>query len=345
MGLKPSRNDPCIYTLNSRGEVIILTLYVDDIMLAGKSTEKMQQIIKEIAKRFDVKDMGELHHFLGVKVMRLEDGGIWIRQPTYTREILKKFDMEKSKSVATAIEAGMKLVKTMVDDELFDQETYQSSVGCLLYLSTKTRPDVAHAVGNVARFTAKPTTQHWSAVKGIMRFLNSTINHGLLYGEGNSLTGYSHAKWAGNLDDRKSTSGYVFTMSGAAVNWMSKKQNCVELSTAEAEYMAFSMAAQESTWLEPLLHELNEKSEEPIMIYEENQSTICMAMNPKFHGRAKHIDIRHHYVREQVSDKKISLKYCPSQGIITDILTKGLGGVQFNKLREMSGIYELSDSE
>ena len=121
----------------------------------------------------------------------------------------------------------MKLVKMMDDDEFFDQETYQSAVGCLLYLSTKTRPDIAYAVGNVARFTAKLTTQHWSAVKRIMRYLNSTINHGLLYGEVSSLTGYSNTKWTGNLDDRKSTSCYVFTMSCAAVSWMSKKQNCV----------------------------------------------------------------------------------------------------------------------
>ena len=93
MGFKPSRNDPCIYTLNSGGDVIILAVYVDDIILVGKSTEKIRHIIKEIAKRFDVKDRGKLHHFLGVKGMRLEDGGIWIGQPTYTKEILKKFNM------------------------------------------------------------------------------------------------------------------------------------------------------------------------------------------------------------------------------------------------------------
>ena len=110
------------------------------------------------------------------------------------------------------------------------------------------------------------------------------------------MTGYSDANWASDLDDRKSTSTYVFTISGAAVSWLSKKHNRVALSTAEAEYMAISMAAQESVWLERLLSDMNEKSDEPILIYEDNQSTICMAINPKFHGRAKHIDIRHHYI-------------------------------------------------
>ena len=130
-----------------------------------------------------------------------------------------------------------------------------------------------------------------------MRYLNGAINYGLLYGETCFLTGYSDANWAGDLDDRKSTSGYVFTMNGAAISWLSKKQNCVALSTAEAEDMATSMAAQESVRLERLLSEMNEKSDEPALICEDNQSTICMAMNPKFHGCAKHIDIRYHHIR------------------------------------------------
>ena len=345
MGFKPSMNDPCIYTLNSGGEVFILAVYVDDIILAGRSSESIQQFIREIATKFDVKDMGNLRHFLGVKVRNVEGSGIWIGQHTYIKEILKKFSMENSESVATPVEAGAKLIKANGDAELFDQDTYQSVVGCLLYLSTKTRPDIAYAVGNVSRFTVKPTKQHWSAVKRIMRYLNGAINHGLLYGETSFLTGYSDANWAGDLDDRKSTSGYVFTMNGAAISWLSKKQNCVALSTAEAEYMAISMAAEESVWLERLLSEMNEKSDELIFIYEDNQSTIFMAMNPKFHGRAKHIDIRHHYVRLQVSNKKIPLKYCASEDMIADMLTKGLGPAQFNKLRGMIGIRELSDSE
>jgi len=95
--------------------------------------------------------------------------------------MLKKFNMKQSQPDATPVEAGTKLMKTIEGDELFNQKTYQSAVGCLLYLSTRTRPEIAYAVGNVSRFTAKPKLQHWSAVKRIMRYLNGTINHGLLY--------------------------------------------------------------------------------------------------------------------------------------------------------------------
>ena len=122
-----------------------------------------------------------LRHFLRVKVKHLEEGGIWIGQHTYIKEILKKFNMENSKSVVTPLDSRAKLIKATDDDEFFEPETYQSAVGCLLYLLTRTRPDIAYAVGNVARFTAKPTKLHWSAVKRIMRYLNGTINHGLIY--------------------------------------------------------------------------------------------------------------------------------------------------------------------
>ena len=345
IGFKPSGNDPCIYTLYSEEEVYILAVYVDDVILAGKSSEKIQQIINKIAEKFDIKDMGKLHHFLGVKVIQLEPGKIWIGQSAYIKDILTKFNMEHSKVVATPVETGTKLIKATDDDELFDQEIYQSAVGCLLYLSTKTRPDVAYAVSNVARYTSKPTKQHWVAVKRIMRYLNGTINHGLLYDNVSKLTGFSDANWAGDLDDRKSTSGYIFTMSGGPISWLSKKQTCVALSTAESEYMALSLAAQESVWIKRLLHDMNETSEDPTLIYEDNQSTICMAMNPKFHGRAKHIDIKHHFIREQVSNNKIVLKYCASKHMIADILTKGLSCVQFRRLCDMIGIKELSDSE
>ena len=123
-GFKPSMNDPCIYTLNSGGEIFILAVYVDDIILAGRSSESIQQIIRQIATKFDVKDTENLRHFLGVKVRNLEGGGILIGQPTYIKEILKKFNMENSKSVATPVEAGVKLIKANDGDELFDEETY-----------------------------------------------------------------------------------------------------------------------------------------------------------------------------------------------------------------------------
>ena len=209
-------------------------------------------------------------------------------------------------------------------------------------MSTRTRPDIAFAVGNAARYCSQPSQTHWSAVKRILRYLNGTTALGLLYRPNDSreLCGYSDADWAGDSSDRKSTSGYVFMMSGSAVSWRSKKQSCVALSTAEAEYMALSSATQEGMWMRQLFASLvNEyKLSEPTTIYEDNQSTICMAKNNQSHGRSKHIDIKYHFVREQVEQQSIKLIYCKSEEMTADILTKGLLNYQFKKLRSKLGM-------
>ena len=160
MGFKQSSYDLCIYVLNSGGEIVIIVVYVNDIIIAGKTEEIFQQYIKEITEKSDVADMGTLHHFLGMKITYADSGNIWIGQPTYVREVLKKLGIDDSKPVATPVESGSKLVKATDDDELVDTELYQSAVGSLLYLSTKTRPDITYAVRNVARFSSKPSKIH-----------------------------------------------------------------------------------------------------------------------------------------------------------------------------------------
>ena len=154
--------------------------------------------------------------------------------------------------------------------------------------------------------------------------------------------GYSDSDWAGDLNDRKSTSGYVFTVGGGAISWKSKKQSCVALSTAEAEYIALSQAAQEAVWLRSLYVNLKLEMTAPTVVYEDNQSAICIAKNPQSHGRSKHIDIKYHFIREQVQQKTIEVKYCKTEDMIADLLTKGLGKEKFEKLRSMTGLTELN---
>ena len=155
----------------------------------------------------------------------------------------------------------MKLEKAKEDSEIFDQGRYQSAVGSLLYLSIGTRPDITYAVSNVARYCARPTTEHWMANERIIRYLIGTLDCGLFYCKDGSkkCIGFSDADWGGDINDRKSTSGYLFQISGAAVSWRSKKQTCVALSTAEAEYMALASAAQEAIWLRQLMADLNSR--------------------------------------------------------------------------------------
>ena len=135
----------------------------------------------------------------------------------------------------------------------------------------------------------------------------------------------------------------MFQISGAAITWRSKKQPCVALSTAEAEYIALASAAQEAIWMRQLLADVRNHPREPTRIFEDNQSAICMARNPQFHGRAKHIGIKYHFIREQVEKGTVELQYCPTEEMIADMLTKGLSRDQFIKLRLMSGLMQMPD--
>lgn len=341
MGFEQSSNDPCIYTSTTDG-LMILAVYVDDILLAGESPQRITQVKADLGEHFRVKDMGELHYFLGVNVKQNSDSTeIWIGQPSYTQTVLKKFGLENCKPAATPVAQGTKLLKASEDSELFDATLYKSAVGMLLYLSGWTRPDIMFAVSNVARFCCKPTKEHWVAVKRILRYLKGTPNYGLMYCNKDGdrpLTGFSDADWAGDVNDRKSTSGYLFMMSGAPISWKTKKQTCVALSTAEAEYIALSAATQEVTWLRQLLNDMLIQQAKPTTLYEDNQSAICIAQNPQYHTKTKHIDIKYHFIREKVLDNTIELSYCPTNDMLADMLTKGLTFDKFSRLRNLAGI-------
>ena len=303
IGFTQSTSDPCIYTLEGERGLVILGVHVDNIMLAAESDKRMSEVKQALAEKFAVKDMGELKYVLGVTVDQLSDpGAIWLGQPGYMQKVLTKLGMNEAKPVSTPVDVSVKLMKTDLEDETVDQGMYQAAVGSLLYLSTWTRPDISYAVNNVAKFCSKPSVKHWIAVKRILRYLQGTQEYSLLYNKGDTgeCIGYADTDWAGEVTGRRSTSGYIFQIGGTAVSWRSKKQSCVALSTAEAEYMALASAAQESIWLQQLLSDLNNKPTDGMVIYEDNQSCISMTKNPQFHGRAKHVGIKYHFIREQV---------------------------------------------
>ena len=345
MGFIQSVSDPCIYT-DAGGDKFFIGVYVDDIILAGHSDKRIQEVKDALAMQFDIKDIGNLHYFLGIKVLQDDKSkSIWIGQPLYINNLLKKFGMQDCEAVGTPVDVSTKLVKATNSDEIVDQQLYQSAIGSLLYLSVSTRPDITYAVSTLARFSSEPTKQHWTAVKRVMRYLKGTVNYGIHYSKKGSqeYICYSDADWAGDTDDRRSTSGYLFQISGGAVTWSSKKQSCVALSTAEAEYIALASTAQEAVWMRQLTTELGNSPETATVIYEDNQSAISMTKNPQYHGKAKHIAIKYHFIREQVSNGTVNLQYCPTEEMVADMFTKGLSRERFCKLRDMAGVTQLPD--
>ncbi len=206
----------------------------------------------------------------------------------------------------------------------------------LMYAATATRPDISFAVGVLSKFNSKPSEAHLTAAKRVIRYLKGTTDIALRYSktvDGN-LTGYSDADWAGDLDDRHSTTGNLFMMAGGAISWASKKQATVALSTAEAEYVALSAATQEIVWLRRLLTDLKVLPDGPTTLMGDNQGAIAIAKNPVAHARTKHIDIRYHYIREAVQEGMIELCYCPTNEMVADLLTKPLPKGKFVELRK-----------
>ena len=156
-----------------------------------------------------------------------ENRTLTLSQPTYVEKVLRKFGMESCKSVSTPLKPGRRFQQLSPNDEPFDVQTYQQAIGCLTYVSTATRPDIAVAVGVLSQYMSKPSKDHWTGVKRIARYLKGTLKYGLKFSvheEEPELFGYSDADWAGDVDTRRSTSGYVFQIGSGTVRWSSRKQ-------------------------------------------------------------------------------------------------------------------------
>ena len=196
-------------------------------------------------------------------------------------------------------------------------------------------------VNILSRFLSKPSNEHMQAAKRAFRYLSGTSDMGLVYTSQRVsnmneiiITAYSEADWAGDLDNRKSTTGYVILLNGNIINWNSKKQARVALSTAEAEYMAISAVVQELKWLTYLLNEMKLKVKLPITLFCNNQAAVSISENDVHHNRTKHIDIRHHYIRDEIKNKFVQIKWIQSSHQLADIMTKGLtNSAQFQRLR------------
>lgn len=225
-----------------------------------------------------------------------------------------------------------------------DKTRYRSIIGSLRYL-VNTRPDIAFAVGIVSRYMEEPKASHWAAVKQILRYLAGTVNYGCAYRKKNTaepiLVGYSDSDLAGDVDDRKSTSGSVFLLGGSLVTWLSQKQKVVALSSCEAEYIASASAACQGIWLSRLLGELLGIQAPRVKLLVDNKSAIALSKNPVHHDRSKHIDTRYHFVRGCVERGEVDIDHVSTGDQLADILTKALAHVRFVELRQQLGVVQV----
>lgn len=338
-GFVQSNADPCVFT-RFEDHTTIVAVYVDDLIIFTDIIDDMTETKSLLSKQFKMKDMGQLHYFLGVNVIYGQNC-VWLHQNQYIKSMLQKFALTDANTVSTPADCSVTLVKDDQVSKSVNQVEYQSMVGSLLYVAMMTRPDIAQAVATVSKFCSNPTEAHKTAVKRIFRYLKKTLNLALKYCKDEKLIiGFSDADWGGDRDDRHSTTGNVFVLAGGAVSWLSKKQAVVALSTCEAEYVALSTAGQEAVWFQKLFGDLR-VSARSIVIKEDNQGAIALSRNPTAHSRTKHIDIRFHFIRKAHEDGIVDITYCPTSEMVADLLTKPIPRVQFEKLRACMGIKEL----
>ena len=339
LGFIQSVGDPCVFVCTVNDKLVIIAVYVDDLILATEDSTDMCDLKEALGNRFKMKDLGVLHYCLGIEIT--QDGEcLRLNQKQYILRMLEKFGMLDAYSVTTPADGNVKLIKDDGVSAKVDKSLYQSLVGSLLYAAVATRPDIGQSVSAVSKYSSDPTMAHLTAAKRVLRYLKGTMDLGLTYkkSDGNVLKAYSDSDWAGDQDDRHSTSGYVSVLSGGAVNWLSKKQASVALSTAEAEYIALSAATQEVIWLRRLLEDFGVNMSLSTEVLEDNQGAIAISKNPVRHNRTKHIDIRYHFIREAVEDGTVRLTYCPTKDMVADILTKPLPKGQFQLLRAKLGL-------
>jgi Reverse transcriptase (RNA-dependent DNA polymerase) len=344
-------SDACVYVKRTKYGMIIMSIFVDDIVIAYDARDEKDwlAIKQSFMTKYKMKDLGEVSWILGMKLTRDRERGVMrLDQSLYVSNVLKRFDMWDCKPVSTPECAGVKLSlhDCPVSDEgkkEMEDVPYMEAVGSLLYASIGTRPDIAHAVNVVSKFSKNPGQVHWMAIKRILRYLKGTINQPLVFiGKDALLDGqlnvsvFSDADWAGDVDDCRSTSGCVVRIGQSTVMWSTKKQKTVSLSTAEAEYMALSSAVQEVMWLRQFLCEMLDVSGMSVRVgmsvFVDNQAALHISNKDVYHDRTKHINIRYHYVREAVKDGLFQLLWVPTHQQLADGLTKPLGTVLFAKL-------------
>lgn len=262
-------------------------------------------------------------------------------QTKYALDLLAKFNMVGAKCCSSPASLSQKLSSS--DGDPLDNPTeYISLVGALQYL-TWTRPELAYSVNQVCQFMHKPTSVHMVEAKRILRYVKSTLDHGLFFSRGlQVLQVFSDVDWAGSPDDRRSTTCFCIFIGNCPISWSSKKQATVSRSSTEAEYMALSQAAAEIVWICQLLQDLHIFLPTPPHLSCDNNSAISLASNPVFHSKMKHMALDFHFIIELVQAKNLKISYISTLDQVADIFTKGLDGPRFSLLKDKLCVFGIS---
>ncbi|GJT80889.1 putative ribonuclease H-like domain-containing protein [Tanacetum coccineum] len=327
-GFQRGKIDQTLFIKRQKGHILLVQIYVDDIIFGSTKKELCDEFEKLMKDKFQMSSMGELTFFLGLQVQQKKKG-IFISQDKYVHEILRKYNYTDVKSASTPTDLEKPLVQDG-DAADVDEHLYRSMIGSLMYL-TASRPDIMFAVCACARFQVSPKTSHLLAVKRIFRYLKGKPSLGLWYSKESplELVAYTDSDYAGATQDRKSTTGGCLFLGNRLISWQCKKQTVVATSTTEAEYVAAANCCGQVLWIQNQLLDYGYNFMNTI-IYIDNTSTICIIENPVQHSKTKHIEIRHHFIRDcNAKDTEHNIE---------DLLTKGFDAGRFQYLVSSIGM-------
>ncbi|GJY30803.1 retrovirus-related pol polyprotein from transposon TNT 1-94 [Tanacetum coccineum] len=332
--------DNTLFTKKRSSNLIIVQIYVDDIIFGSTCKDMCDEFANIMHDKFEMSMMGELNFFLGLQIKQMEDG-IFFNQSKYIKEMLKKFGLEESKPMKTPMSSDTKLTKDE-ECESVDSTKYRGMIGSLLYL-TVSRPDIMFSVCLCARFQEAPKTSHLEAVKRIFRYIKGTMHLGLWYPKrtGIETVVYADSDHAGDYVDRKSTSGICTFMGCCLTSWFSKKQTALAISTTEAEYVSAGKACQQALWMKQDLIDCDVRLDD-VSIMCDNQGAFDLSKNPVQHSRTKHIEMRHHFLRDNVQKGHISIKKVRQNAVQNDGNEVGKNAVQNPSIQIVENMNGLS---
>lgn len=339
-GYRQSNSDHTLFLKHRQSKVTALIVYVDDMIITGDDADEISRLQEQLSTEFEMKNLGGLKYFLGIEVARSRKG-IFLSQRKYVLDLLTEVGLLECKPVDTPILQNHRLGEYL-DQVPADKGRYQRLVGKLIYLS-HTRPDIAYAVSVVSQFMQNPSEDHMGAVIRILRYLKSSPGKGLMFTKNAHLNieGYTDADWAGNILDRKSTSGYFTFVGGNLVTWRSKKQKVVALSSAEAEFRGMAKGLCELLWLRGLLTEVGFPPDSTMNLFCDNKAAIDISHNPIQHDRTKHVEIDRHFIKQNLEEKIIQFPFVKSEDQLADILTKAVSSRNFNDSLDKLGVRDI----
>jgi hypothetical protein len=330
----------------------IITIYVDDLLITARTEDEIQAVADLLGNQFKLKALGDVHYYLGCRIIRNRmDRKLWIVQDGYINRLYHKFGKQLTGNrYETPVDPRFKFKKPpdgyVASKHLVKQ--YQTVVGSIMWPAQMSRIECLFAVAQLSRYLTNPTSEHLKQGIRVIEYLLTYPNDGICFDSSGteigqpSLQGYSDASFADDLDSRRSICGYLFTLGNTGpISFKSGRQPLVAQSTTEAEYIAMTLAAREAAALKNLLQELG-INQGPVAIYEDSQPAIDLLKRSAADGKSKHIDLRWHYIRQEVNNGHITVHKVHTNNQAADGLTKPLNRIKFIQFKRQIGVVDCS---